>query len=400
MNRRNFLQLSGSLAALSAMPRLTLANDGATGGDTLVCVFLRGGADSLNLIVPAADPFYYDLRPTLAIAEPGATGGAIDLNGFFALHPALEPLKALYDTGNLAIVPAAGSPHETRSHFDAEDYMELGYLGKDLVFDGWLNRHMQLKGATSGTFSAVGVGARLPTSLHGSFPAVGVGDVESFSVLAPDSRSLAMEYALRTFHSGSSAIDVQANAVFDAVQTLEDAGVSALEPANGAEYPDTAFGNQLAGLATLIRSGVGVEVAGVELGGWDHHDQEAPQIAALAGELAQGLSAFYADLGAMGSSVSTVTMTEFGRRGAENASAGTDHGHASFMMVVGGGVNGGQVYGEWPGLGLTNLNRGDLEVTTDFRSVLSEILIRRRGETRIAEIFPEFQGPTAVGLFA
>ena len=399
MNRRHFLQLSGALTALSALPRLTLAQSGEI-GHTLVSVFLRGGADSLNLIIPAADPLYYDLRPTLAIPEPGMPGGAVDLDGFFALHPAMAPLKALFDAGTLAIVAAAGSPHETRSHFDAEDFMELGYLGKDLVYDGWLNRHMQLRDTNTGTFSAVGVGARLPTSLHGTFPALGVGDVESFKVTAPASRSVAMEYALREFHSGSSAIDLQANAVFDAVQTLEDAGVSAIEPANGAEYPEGAFGAQLAGLAALIRSGVGVEVASVELGGWDHHDREGPQIESLAGELAQGLAAFYADLGGLGASVSTVTMTEFGRRAAENASAGTDHGHASFMMVAGGGVRGGQVYGDWPGLGLTDLNRGDLDVATDFRTVLADILVQRRNESQVEQVFPEFTGPTSIGLYS
>ena len=399
MRRREFLK-SGSLALTLPLlaPRLAWSAEGPTNRNVLVCLFLRGGADGLNMVVPYAEDRYYSTRPTLAIPPPGEPDGVLDLDGFFGLHPGLGALQPLYGAGALAVVHAAGSPDESRSHFDAQDFMETGYPGKGLVFDGWLNRHLQGLPEISeeGVFGAVGLGSTVPLSLRGEVPAMGLNSVEDFDLAVPVARKQALRQALTRFHAGTDPVAVQGRQVFEAIDTLAE--VSAGAPSE-VDYPPGQFGQQLAGLAALLKADIGVEVACVDLGGWDHHDRETAQLSPLLTQLGEGLAAFYADLGEKTQSVTVVAMTEFGRRVEENASAGTDHGHASLMLALGAGVNGGRVFGSWPGLGVADLNRGDLEVTTDFRSVLGEALIQGRGETDLEAVFPGFSGTTAPGIF-
>ncbi|MEM9302417.1 MAG: DUF1501 domain-containing protein [Pseudomonadota bacterium] len=399
MNRRDFIKLGGLAALPLVGPKLAFGSNSATSGrDVLVVVFQRGGADGLNIVAPWADGRYRDLRPTIAVPEPGAPGGVIDIDGYFGFHPSLAPLLPAWEAGELAVVHAAGSPDDTRSHFDAQDYMDRGAIGKGSVFDGWLNRHVSGVPLESvQPFTAVGVGNSLPLSLQGSAPAIGIDSIDGFDLVAPGRAYEPLRKTLGDLYGGASALDAQASQVFSAVDVLQDAlgGVAETEAA----FPQSAFGQQLAAVASLIRADIGLEVATVDIGGWDHHDQENAELPGLLEDFAASLAAFRDDLGADMGRVTVVTMTEFGRRAAENASAGTDHGHASVMFALGQGVNGGQIHGEWPGLENSALNRGDLEVTTDFRTVLADVLQQRRGTANVAALFPDFAGPTSAGLF-
>ena len=398
MNRRDFIKLTGLAALPLVAPRLVFSADGKGGGNVLVRIFQRGAADGLNMVVPYGEGRYYDLRPTIAIPAPGAAGGALDLDGFFALHPSLAPLLPIYQAGELALIHAAGSPDDSRSHFDAQDYMELGVIEKGLVFDGWLNRHLQIMG-TESTFGAVALGSSLPLSVRGSVPALGLASIDGFDLLAPADRYAGLRSAVTGLHGSDSVLDQQASQVFEAVDALAAVAAEDPGPADGVVYPETALGRQLADVAALIRADVGLQVACVDTGGWDHHDREDDALPGLLAELGQALAAFHADLGSTMGRVSVVTMTEFGRRAQENASRGTDHGHGSVMLAMGGGVSGGQVWGEWPGLASTQLNRGDLEVTTDFRTVLADVLSARLGNTQLDAVFPGFDGPLSMGLW-
>ncbi len=402
MDRRDFIKLSGMASLPLMAPRLvfgTRREKGAS-GNVLVCVFQRGGADGLNLVVPYAESAYYAARPAIAVPPPGSNGGAIDLDGFIGLHPRLAALEPLYRDGELAFVHAAGSPDDSRSHFDAQDFMEKGFLGKGQVFDGWLNRQLQASGPGGGSpFRAVGFGQSLQLSLQGSVPAVGLAQLDDFDLAAPVESRAAIEAAVLELFDGTGTIDTVAAGVISSVNLLKEAEVDAIPVENGAVYPQTTFGARLSQLAQLIKADVGLEIAAVDIGGWDHHDQENNVLGDLSADFADSLAAFHTDLGARMDSVTLVAMTEFGRRLEENASAGTDHGHGSVMTALGGGVNGGQVYGDWPGLSQADLNRGDLEVSTDFRTVLTEVLDKRLGNSMAEEIFPEFTGPTGIGLF-
>lgn len=401
MNRRDFIKLSGAAGLPLIAPRLVFGSRKGGGGNVLVCVFQRGGADGLNLVVPYAESAYYAARPAISVAPPGSGGGALDLDGFFGLHPRLGALEPLFHDGELAFVHAAGSPDESRSHFDAQDFMEKGFLGKGVVFDGWLNRHLKQSEASGEIpFRAVGLGQSLQLSLQGSVPVVGVSQLDDFDLVTPAQSRAAMEAALLELFDGPGVIDSIAAGVVDSVNLLKAAGVDEIPVENGAVYPQTAFGSRLQQLAQLIKADLGLEIAAVDIGGWDHHDQENNVLGGLAGDFGDSLAAFNTDLGARMEQVTVVAMTEFGRRLAENASAGTDHGHGGLMLALGGGVNGGRVHGDWPGLSAQDLNRGDLEVTTDFRSVLAEVLSKRLGNPDPSEIFPEFTGPTDVGVFS
>ena len=336
IDRRGFCRAMGIGAA--GLPLLASsygwAAEGSGSGDTLVVIFQRGAMDGLNAVVPHAESAYYARRPTIAVAVPGSgEDAAIDLDGRFGLHPALAPLKPLYDQGDLALVHAVGLTVPSRSHFDAQDFMERAWLSQGGVFDGWLNRAL---GEMSG---------------DGTFKAVGMGTAPTL------------------------AVD------------------------NEASYPDGAFGQRLRDLAALIKSGLGVQVATVDIGGWDHHNNEVQELPPLLSELATGLAAFHTDLGPAMSRVTVVVMTEFGRRVSENASRGTDHGRGGVMFALGGGVQGGQVYGDWPGLSDAALEDGDLRVTLDYRAVLAEMLSRRNGLDDLSAVFPGFDGLPTQGLF-
>ena len=368
--------------------------------DVLIVVFQRGAADGLNMVVPYTEGAYYDARPTVAIGEPGSAGGALDLDGFFGLHPDMASLLPLYQSGELGIVHAAGSPGDSRSHFDAQDFMEKGSLDKGLVFDGWLNRHLTaVSGQMAQTFSSVGFGNSLPLSLRGTTPSVGVKELGDYALAAPEEWLPAVRQNIVSLFDQQQSLDVVAGSVLESVDLLAAADPLSIPVDNGAQYPDNTFGAQLSQLAQLIKADLGLELAAVDIAGWDHHDRQTDDFGPLANTFAQGLAAFHADMGDAMAGITVVTMTEFGRRLGENASEGTDHGHGSVMFALGGGVNGGQVIADWPGLAPENLNRGDLEVTTDFRTVLAEALVKRAGSNSIDSVFPGFNGPQSSGLF-
>jgi uncharacterized protein (DUF1501 family) len=405
--RRNFLRSAGLGLTLPAwFPRLAFAAAPAPQRDVLVCIFLRGAADGLNIVVPLGDGDYFQNRPTLKIPEPGGAGSAIGLDGFFGLHPALAPFKDLYDDGLLAAVHAAGSPADSHSHFDAMDFMERGTPGSKSVATGWIGRH--LGSASTGNtspFRAVGMGPLIQASLRGPVPATALKSIADFHLggkSAQPAEIARFQASLSSLYADDAWLDGQAQQTFQAVTALAQADPGQYQPANGAKYPDGDFGNGLLQVAQLIKAALGLEVACIDLGGWDTHAAQGAatgQLAGLLAELAAGLAAFAADLADRMARITVVTMSEFGRRVRENASGGTDHGHGNCMFLLGGGVNGGKVYADWPGLAPEQLyGPGDLAVTTDFRTVLAEIVERRLLNSRIADVFPGFTPPAYLGL--
>jgi uncharacterized protein (DUF1501 family) len=371
----------------------------------LVAIFQRGAADGLNIVVPHGELDYYSLRPTIAIPRPSATvpetgpgaGAAIDLDGFFGLHPKLAALKPLFDNRQLAIVHAAGSPDNTRSHFDAQDYMESATPGVKSTQDGWLNRYLSADPAPrdeTSPFRAVAIGPRMPRTLAGSAPALALDDLRSFHL--PGGKGGTFGGTVETMYASTSdpLFAGTAREMFDAATTLEHIGLQQYAPENGAEYPRGPLGRNLQQIAQLIKAGVGLEVAFAEVGGWDNHVNEGGVEGQLAGrlqEFAEALAAFHRDMGERMADICVLTMTEFGRTAHENGNRGTDHGHASVMFALGGSVKGGKVYGQWPGLRPDELNEGrDLKLTTDFRDVFAEVLVRHLGAQNTSPVFPGF----------
>jgi uncharacterized protein (DUF1501 family) len=278
--------------------------------------------------------------------------------------------------------------------------MERGQTSLIVDDDGWLNRHLQSQqGIDPSTFQAVGLGRGLQLALQGEAPALGITSLDGFDLVAPEQEQAALRQVVEDLYARALPLDREAVSVLQAIDQIKAADPAAIPVDNGAEYPDTDFGASMGGIASLIKAGLGLQVACVDLEGWDHHDQELQQMNGLVQNFGDTLAAFYADLGAGMDHVSIITMTEFGRRVAENASAGTDHGHGSIMLAMGGGVNGGSVYTNWPGLAESNLNRGDLDVTTDYRTVLSELLAKRTGNDQSDFVFPGFEGPASLGIF-
>jgi uncharacterized protein (DUF1501 family) len=404
ISRRNLLKSTGVIAlgalALPAwMPRIALAaKDSAPKGDTLVCVFQRGGMDGLNAVVPHGEKAYYAARDTLAIPQPkvGDAKSAINLDGFFGLNPNLQPFKEIFDAKQLAIVHAAGSPDPSHSHFDAMDFMERGTPGEKAIPTGWLARHLQ-SAATEikSPFRAVGMGAMLQASLRGPVPATALQSIAQFHLNGNTQEIAKFQTSLASLYTGDSFIDVEGTQTLDAITMLAKVTATAYTPANGAKYPETAYGKALMAVAQLIKSDLGVEIACVDLGGWDTHAGEGGtdggELPRLLAEFSQGIHAFYVDMGDKMSKITMVSMSEFGRRLQENNSHGTDHGHGNVMFVLGGGIQGGKVYGEWPGLEKNQLyGPGDLNVTTDFRDVLGEIVKNRLGNANLAAVFPNY----------
>ena len=352
----------------------------------LVAIFQRGAADGLNIVVPHGEKFYYDLRPTIAIPRPasGSPDAAIDLDGFFGLHPSLAPLKPLFDRRCLAIVDAAGSPDPTRSHFDAQDYMESGTPGVKATVDGWMNRALPKERGRPSPVRAVAVGATLPRSLAGRHPAVAVETIASFQVL---DATAAKAFQEMYTEAADPLVRAAGRETFEAVAMLQSIRKQPYTPAG--EYPRGRLGDSLKQIAQLIKARVGVELAFADVGGWDHHVNEAGQLAVLLREYGQALAAFWQDMGDLMADVVVVTMSEFGRTAHENGDRGTDHGHANCMFVMGGGVRGGKVYGRWPGLAEEQLYEGrDLALTTDFRDVLGELVSRHLGNPSPGGVFP------------
>ena len=410
-SRRVFLK-NGALAmvGVGAIPgwltRSVYAADGSTPRrkKILVAVFQRGAVDGLNMVVPFGEPRYYELRPSLAIAKPdGTPGSAVDLDGFFGLHPALAPLKPMFDARHLAIVDAVGSPDPTRSHFDAQDYMESGTPGWKGTTDGWMNRALPKEKGASSAVRAISLSTGLPRTLRGHNGAVVVNSLSDFQVRDPQGAATFESMYENTL---DTALHGTGQETFTAIKILQSIQKQPYTPANGAKYAGGGkFGQSLQQVARLIKADVGVEVAFADIGGWDTHVNEVgaqPATGQLANNLSQfgqALAAFYQDLGDRMEDVTVVTMSEFGRTARENGDRGTDHGHANVMFVMGGDVSGGKVYGDWPGLAEEQLYEGrDLALTTDFRDVLGELVSRHLGNPNLKDVFPGYENPKFRGL--
>jgi len=409
ITRRTFLKTGGcALVAYAGAPRFLLrtAHAAQASGKVLIAVFQRGAVDGLSMVMPHGDSGYAGVRPSIGLQPPrrGESERALDLDGFFALHPALAPLVPLWDHRALAVVHACGSPDTTRSHFDAQDYMESGTPGVKSTTDGWLSRAIGARPAQSTPFRAVAIGPALPRTLQGGVGAISMQSLDRFDVrTGPDGAARAgfeslYEQGVRDLLYGTG------RETFDAVKMLKSARASRIVPANGAEYPRVPLGEALRQIAQLIKANVGLEVAFADMQGWDTHvgqGAERGQLALRFRDFGAALAAFSQDLGDKMADVVVLTMSEFGRTVAENGNRGTDHGHATAMLVLGGGVRGGRVYGRWPGLGHHQLFEGrDLAVTTDFRTLFSEVATRHLGVSA-APIFPGFRlTQPPLGLFA
>ena len=385
--RGSAIVMAGVGSAPAWLARAATAAEGKR--KILVAIFQRGAADGLNVVAPFSEKRYYELRPSIGVPGPGGQNGAIDLDGRFALNPALQPLKALWDKQQLAIIEATGSPDPSRSHFDAQDYMESGTPGKTMG-DGWLNRALLPAGPQTSPVRAIAMGAQLPRTLRGERAAIAVNDVQSFQMGNDTAGILESMYsATADAKLGSAGKDA-----FAAMKTIQTINRQPYNPAGGAQYGQGGeLGRGLQQVARLIKADVGVEAAFAEVGGWDHHGNEPAQLSNLLRQFGSALSAFCMDLGDRMEDIVLVTMSEFGRTAQENGNAGTDHGHGGLMMVLGGPVRGGKVYGQWPGLEVEQLYEGrDLAVTTDFRGVLGELVSGHLGQMNLAQVFPGYIG--------
>lgn len=411
MNRRYFIK-SGSIAlasfgVMSSAPsflKRALAQTAAAGArrKTLIAIFQRGAVDGLNVVVPYGEHSYYDLRPSIAVPKPdGGAEAAINLDGFFGLHPSLAPFKPLWDSKRLAIVHASGSPDNTRSHFDAQDYMESATPGVKSTPDGWLNRYLQSKSdPQKSLFRAVSMTQQMPRAMQGKASALAMSNLADFNIRAGSS-SAAVQGGFEAMYDQAvnDALHGTGKETFEAINYLKQVNPGQYKSENGANYPQTPFGNALRQIGQLIKAGVGLEVAFTDIGGWDTHVNEGNQQGQLSNLLRQfssAIAALYTDLGQRMDDVVILTMSEFGRTVKENGNRGTDHGHANAMFVVGNSVRGGKVYGDWPGLRNDQLYEGrDLALTTDFRDVFSEIAQKHLGAGNLKPVFPGYTGVAA-----
>ncbi len=413
LTRRIFLRGSAVvMAGMDAVPSW-LARAAAVEGKKrkiLVAIFQRGAADGLNIVVPFSEKRYRELRPTLAIAPPSGqtsvngpntigpfNGNAIDLDGRFALNGAMQPLKALWDKRQLAIVEATGSPDSSRSHFEAQDYMESGTSGKT-TGDGWLNRALPPADTETSPLRAVSMGNQVARTLRGEHEAIAIGDSQQFNLGNQDAASI-LENMYAT--SADAQWGRTGKDAFDAMRLIQSINRTPNNPQGGAQfYPQGGdLGRSLQQLARLIKADAGVEAAFAEIDGWDHHSNENQQLSNMLRQFSSALAAFSQDMGDRMEDIVLVTMSEFGRTVEENGNAGTDHGHGSLMMVPGGSVQGGKVYGKWPGLEKEQLFEGrDLAVTTDFRAVLGELIRGHLGQKDLGPVFPGYQPGDPLGL--
>jgi len=408
MQRRVFVK-SGALALVtmglspSFLRRAVFAQQplGSKKGKVLICIFQRGAADGLNILVPHGEPEYYALRPNIGIPA----NSVVDLDGFFGLHPSLAPLQPLWASGMLAPVTAVGSPSNTRSHFDAQDYMETGTPDVKATPDGWLNRYLAAKGTcaecelNASPFRAVSIGATTPRILEGPAPTIAMSSVADFTVRATGDDAQRLEALYRT--GSADLIHGTGAETFDAVKMLKAANPQRYQPDHGANYPKSPFGQSLLQIAQLIKSDVGLEIAFADVGGWDTHVNQGAATGQLANrltEFSQGIAALVQDLGDRMDDVVIVTMSEFGRMAKQNGNGGTDHGHAGALFVIGGSVRGKKVHGKWPGLAREQLYEGrDLALTTDFRAVFAEVMRDHLGAGDLGAVFPGFTA-TPVGI--
>jgi len=382
--------------APSFLARTAFAAGAAARSRRLIAIFQRGAVDGLSMIVPFGDKEYYRARPGIGIARPGAADGAIDLDGFFGLNPRLRPLKPFWDARQLAIVDACGSPNNTRSHFDAQDYMETATPGVKSTADGWLNRYLQVRHLEQTTpFRAVALTPQLPRMLQGTAPALAINQLEQFGIRGGQATAMvAASFESQFAAAADQVLNSTGREAFDAIKMLKGTNPSAYRPDSSADYPRTAFGQALKQIAQLSKADVGLEVAFADVGGWDTHVNQGSaqgQLATRLDDFARGIAALVTDLGDRMEDTIVLTMSEFGRAVSENGNRGTDHGHGNAMMAIGGGIAGGRVYGKWPGLAVNQRYEGrDLAVTTDFRDVFGEIVVRHLGVKDASAIFPGY----------
>lgn len=398
LSRRVLLKQGGfALVSLGFAPsflaRTALAAERPRRPRQLIAIFQRGAVDGLSMIVPHGDADYYRARASLAVERPGRSAdAALDLDGHFGLNPRLGALRPFWEQGSLAVVHACGSPDATRSHFDAQDYMETATPGVKSTEDGWLNRYLQLRDATRPTsLQAVALAPQLPRALKGRATALAVRAVDRFGVGGGVAGAFEAEYA----RAADQVLGGVGRDAFDAIDTLRRADPSSLRPEHGAQYPRSAFGQALRQIAQLCKADVGLEVAFAEAGGWDTHVNQGStqgQLGTRLDDFGRSIAALATDLGDRLADTVILTMSEFGRAVAENGNRGTDHGHGNAMLVLGGNVKGGRVYGTWPGLAAHQRYQGrDLAVTTDFRDVFAEVVVRHL-ELRSAEgVFPGYR---------
>jgi uncharacterized protein (DUF1501 family) len=400
LTRRIFLRNGAlSVAATAGVPAfLRRAAFGAQAPDTpsrrLVVIFQRGAADGLNIVVPHGEPAYYAMRPSINIAR----NAVLDLDGLFGLHPSLAALQPIWNQKHLAIVHAAGSPDPTRSHFDAQDFMESGTPGIKATDDGWLNRSLHSVSRSDQAFRAVAMGPVMPRILAGPEPAVAISNINDFGIAGKNSPPIKDTFEAMYAGSVDAILHGSAQETFEAVNMLKSANPARYSPEPGANYPRGRFGESLKQLAQLIKANLGVQVAFADIGGWDHHVNEGNtegQIANVLREFSQSLAAFWIDLGSLAEDTVIVTMSEFGRTVRENGNRGTDHGHANVMLILGGPVSGGKVYGRWPGLDQSQLYEGrDLALATDFRTVVGELIYQHLENKDLNTVFPGFDNRT------
>lgn len=406
INRRYFLKSGGvAIAALgltgaapSFLQRTALAQTrNSSKRKTLIAIFQRGAVDGLNVVVPYGEANYYDLRPSINIARPGNTDAVVDLNGFFGLHPSLAAFKPFWDERRLGIIHAVGSPDNTRSHFDAQDYMESGTPGVKSTPDGWLNRYLQTKpDRAASPFRAVAMTPSMPRMLQGKAGALAMSNLSDFKIQAgAGTASVQGGFEALYEQSVGDALHGTGRETFEAVKYLKQVNPSQYQAENGAQYPRGRFGDSLLQIAQLIKAGVGLEIAFVDVGGWDTHVNQGNargQLAIRLQEFGNGIAALVKDLGQQRmDDVVVLTMSEFGRTVRENGTRGTDHGHANAMFLIGGGVRGGHMHGVWPGLSKDKLyEERDLALTTDFRDVFGEVAQKHLGCGNLSAIFPGY----------
>lgn len=406
MDRRYFLKASGiglaSFGLMAAAPeflhQFAAAQTKRPFGrrKVLVTIFQRGAVDGLNMVIPFGDSAYYDLRRTIAIPKPNETDGAVNLDGYFGLHPSMKPFEQLWQSRQMAVIHSAGSPDNTRSHFDAQDYMESGTPGVKSTRDGWLNRALQATaGKDDSPFRAVAMTQQLPRSLYGKAPAVAMTNLADFTIKAGlYSGDLTGGFEGLYEQNVKDTLGETGKETFEAMEFLKKANPAQYKPENGALYPQSPLGRSLQQIAQLIKAEVGLEVAFAEAGGWDTHVNEGGargQLANLLRDFAAAIAAFAVDLGKRMDDVLVITMSEFGRTARENGNRGTDHGHGNAMFVIGNSVKGGKVYGDWKGLRPEALNEGrDLAVTTDFRDVFAEAAAKHLGARDVGSLFPGY----------
>lgn len=397
--RREFL-VNASLAAAAtsvvgaSMPRTASAMPPTTQRDVLVVLYMRGGMDGVSICVPYGDPELYNRRPTVAIRPPGQTNGATNLDGFFGLSPASMPLIEPYQAGQLLFVHGCGSTDPSRSHFDAQKFMEQGNPNQPgPISTGWAARHLSSTApAGSGILRGVALDYMLPRSLAGAPATLPIADLAGYRMGGPVGSVQARTRTMTAmFQAHGGELNTITTKTFQAIDLLGSVNFAGYTPQNGAAYPAGQWGARLANIAALIKADVDVELIEVDMHGWDLHANLGPlngSLAWLMTQLSQGLNALWKDLGALNNRVTVMVMSEFGRRADENGNLGVDHGHGGMMILMGGHVLGGRVLGQWPGMGLSQLDNGDLAITTDYRDIVSEVLFRRMGNPNFMTVFP------------